>query len=101
MGMQASDAYDLEAHVRGTQKAMSWCHEFAEGHAAIGAAVPKQAIVVKAVALEQPVSNGLVDERTQKKPCRRPVGHLGREDEHYKLPRLEVGRVRYRFHFIN
>ena len=25
---------------------------------------------------------------------------LGREDEHYKLPRLEVGRVHYRFHFI-
>ena len=77
MSMQASDAYDLEAHVRGTQKAMDWCHEFAEGHAAIGAAAPKQAIVVKAVAPEQPVSNGLDDEPTQKKPCRRPVGHWG------------------------
>ena len=41
MGMQASDAYDLEAHVRGTQKAMDWCHEFAEGHAAIGSSSSK------------------------------------------------------------
>ena len=75
--MQASDAYDLEAHVRGTQKAMDWCHEFAEGHAAIGTAAPKQAIVIKAAPPEQPVSNGSVDEPTQKTPCRRPDGHLG------------------------
>ena len=73
--MQASDVYDLDTHVRGTQKAMDWCHEFAEGHTAIGAAAPGQAI--EAAAPEQPVLNASDDEPTQKKPCRRPVGHWG------------------------